>query len=516
MKRSKNVIALILVLMLVFLTACKNESAKDGNTASENSNSSAANGEAATGEQSVLKDGKDTELIVVYPGSSSAPADLQAVQDAINEKVKEKIDAHVTLKIIEWGAMTDQYNLMLSSNEKADLLFGAQISSYITRGQLQPITDLAKEYAPDALAAMGDFTDACYMGGELYGLPTFHNLAIGTGFIGRKDIMDELGVDISTIKTWDDLDSLLSKVKAAYPDMNLLVPPTVSYGILNGILPTTLEEIQSGVGIAFSASDSKVVNIYDTEEYKEICRRAYDWNQKGYFLPDAATNTETRNSLISAGNAFGYIVGSMYPGFVTQETNSSGVEMAGTYIGDSILTTSNVSMAQWTVPTASENPEKALAFLNLLYSDPDIQNLFFYGVEGLDYQVKDADKGIIGFPDGQDGSTVGYTNQAWITGNAAIAYKWESDSPAIWSDLTEFNNSAKKSALYGFTYDISDIRNEITTIANVKNKYCAILESGMADVDETLEKFNAELQSAGIQNVIDNMQSQIDEWAKSN
>ncbi|HWT74817.1 MAG TPA: ABC transporter substrate-binding protein, partial [Mobilitalea sp.] len=318
-----------------------------------------------------------------------------------------------------------------------------------------------------------------------------------------------------TIKTWDDVDALLSKVKTAYPDMNLLVPPVVNDGILNGMVSTKLEEIQSGAGISFSSTDTKAVNIYATDEYKEICERAYDWNQKGYFLPDAATNTETRNSLISAGNAFGYIVGSMSPGFITQETNSNGTEMVGTYIGDSTLTTSNVSFAQWTVPTACENPEKALAFLNLLYSDPEIQNLFLYGVEGTDYQVKDAAKDIIGFPDGKDSSTVGYTNQTWISGNASIAHIWETDSPTVWTDLADFNNNAKKSALYGFAYDTSNIRNEITAISNVKSKYCAILESGMADVEETLGKFNSELESAGIQNVIDDMQSQIDAWAKS-
>lgn len=514
MKKRNNILVLVLILAMVLMTACKSKN--DGASPSDNETASSPGADKeTTGTPSVLKDGKDTELVVVYPGSSSAPADLQAVQDAINVKVKEKMDAHVTLKIIEWGAMMDQYNLMLSSNEKIDLLFGVQIANYITKGQLQPITDLVQEYAPDALAAMGDFTDACYMGGELYGLPTFHNLALGSGFVARKDIIDDLGLDISTVQNWDDMEEIFAEVKAAYPDMNLMVPGNVSYGVLNGIILSQLDEIQSGVGISYSSADAKVVNIYATEEYKEICRRAYDWNQKGYFLPDAAINTETRNSLISAGNAFGYIVSTMYPGFITQESNNNGKEMVGVNIGSSILTTSNVSMAQWTVPTACENPEKALAFLNLLYSDPDIQNLFFYGVEGLDYQVKDAEQGVIGFLDGQDGSTVGYTNQAWITGNAAIAHTWETDSPTIWADLTEFNNSAKKSSLYGFTYDASKIRNEITAITNVKNKYCAILESGMADVDETLEKFNSELESAGIQNVIDDMQTQIDAWVKS-
>ena len=48
-----------------------------------------------------------------------------------------------------------------------------------------------------------------------------------------------------------------------------------------------------------------VVNIYDTDEYKEMAKVAYDWNQKGYFMPDSTTNTTPRQDILKANNAFG-------------------------------------------------------------------------------------------------------------------------------------------------------------------------------------------------------------------
>ena len=56
------------------------------------------------------------------------------------------------------------------------------------------------------------------------------------------------------------------------------------------------------------------------------------------------------------------------------------------------------------------------------------------------------------------------------------------------------------------------IKNEITAITNVTDKYKAIIENGDADPSTTLPQFNEELKSAGIDNIIEDMQKQVDEW----
>lgn len=44
------------------------------------------------------------------------------------------------------------------------------------------------------------------------------------------------------------------------------------------------------------------------------------------------------------------------------------------------------------------------------------------------------------------------------------------------------------------------------------DKYKAIIENGDADPSTTLPQFNEELKSAGIDNIIEDMQKQVDEW----
>ena len=159
------------------------------------------------------------------------------------------------------------------------------------------------------------------------------------------------------------------------------------------------------------------------KKYKEMAEKAYDWNQKGYFMPDSTTNTTTRQDLFRANTAFSYY-GSQHPGTATQETMNSGKEIVSIPIGRSTISTSSVNFCQWIIPAQCENPKKALAVLNLLYSDSDFQNLFRYGIEGKDYVVSD---GIASYPDGVTSDSVGWGNELWLCGNGSVGYAWETD-----------------------------------------------------------------------------------------
>lgn len=514
-KIMKKLLAAVLAGSML-LTGCGSSGSKEvADSAQDNQGQEAAE---TDGKDPVLFDGEDSEILMYFPGSNSNPASLTEVEDALNEILATRMDGHLKIQILEWGAYADQYNLMLSSGEDVSLIFApsGRYRTYASKGQIQPITDIYEKYIPTAVTEMGKYIDACYYGDELYGLPTFRNMAQGTGFICRKDILDETGISIDSIKDWDDVEEVLEAVKELHPDMDLLCNGLAKMGILDGIVANAFDEIQSGAGQVFGGDSTQVINIYATDEFREICDMAYDWNQKGYFMSDATTNADTRGSLVAAGNTFGYIVGTMYPGFLTQETTSCGYEMVGAYIGDAVLTTYNAGAHQWLVPSACKTPEKALTVLEMLYSDPVAQNLFYYGIEGKDYEIKDEANALIGYPEGVDSTNVGWANQTWITGNGSIAYVWETEEPGVWEDLKNFNDGAELSPVYGFTYDSTNVTNEITAITNVEDKYLVILKCGAADVDTTLAQFLSELEAAGIQNVIDDVQSQLDEWNAAN
>ena len=78
------------------------------------------------------------------------------------------------------------------------------------------------------------------------------------------------------------------------------------------------------------------------------------------------------------------------------------------------------------------------------------------------------------------------------------------------------NKTIPKSPYYGFRFDGSDVKNEITALTNVFEQYAYPLMCGSVDVDSTLEEFNKALYDAGLQTVMDAKQEQLDAWVAQN
>lgn len=159
--RKKMAAAVLMAAMTASLLAGCGDSKSSDSTKADSAQTTASNQSEAGDSTSDLKDGKTEELLMVWPGSNASPADMQAVEDAMNEIIGEKVDAKVKLQIIEWGAYNDQTNLMLSSGEKLDMVFlMSNIREDGQRGQLYPINDLIETYAPDAYSAMERYIEA--------------------------------------------------------------------------------------------------------------------------------------------------------------------------------------------------------------------------------------------------------------------------------------------------------------------------------------------------------------------
>lgn len=519
--KARTLFAFLFVCLMLF-SACTSPS-NDGGGSSGSAGSEAqvasagtSSGIAGAGDP-ILKDGTVSELRMVFPGQSSSPASLSEVEDAMNAIVRDTVDAEVKMEIVEWGVYTDQTNLMLSSGEEVSLMFNfSDIRNLAKTGKIQPLSGLLDSYGKDALAEFDKYLDACRIDGELYGLPSFFDYAAYAGLVCRTDILEELNIDAESIRDWDDIEQVLIKVQEAHPTMNPLTLPEYA-GALPYYTHGKFDEVLSGSGVRVYADETEnieVVNYYATPEYRALAEKAYEWKQKGYFIPDATTATNSRQEYISSGNTFGYI-GKIHPGTVTQETKNSGYAMTTIPVTDAVLSTNNVNFAQYTVPVGCKTPEKAVAFLNIFYSDPAMQNLMAYGIEDQDYIMKDEGKQIVGYPEGIDETNVGWLNETWVCGNGKISHVWETDSPTIWEDYAALNDSAAVSPIYGFDYDISGVKNEIAAVQNVIDKNDAVIGCGYAEVDESLAAFQTELEAAGIQKIIDDAQAQIDQWLES-
>ena len=99
--------------------------------------------------------------------------------------------------------------------------------------------------------------------------------------------------------------------------------------------------------------------------------------------------------------------------------------------------------------------------------------------------------------------------------NQFIGNVWEGGAPDVWDQQREFNDTAQKSAAFGFTYDSLPVTNEVTACTNVVSKYHKALLCGALDPATTLDQFNEELYAAGLQNIIDEKQTQLNAWLET-
>lgn len=87
-----------------------------------------------------------------------------------------------------------------------------------------------------------------------------------------------------------------------------------------------------------------MVNLFETDFYKEFVTTMRQWYNEGLIMADAVSNTESVGTMMGAGTAFGGFM-NLKPYFNVQETTNYGTEIVVSEIVPAYSCTSNVSMA---------------------------------------------------------------------------------------------------------------------------------------------------------------------------
>lgn len=497
----KKAMALLLVSVMAgsMLAGCGSDNASSSNDGSSKSADS-SNQDSYT-------------VKILAPGDASTD-DCAKISEAASKITEEKFNTKVELTRVGFGSYDQQVNLTLASSEKLDLMYEycGNVTSAISSGQIVPITDYLDSYGSDMKSQISDSDWKCVtFNGDIYGVPANKEKATGWGFAMNKEMADATGIDYSSIKTEEELEPLLEKVKEMYPDVYPIVSNNGSMSLM-----TDQDDLGGDIGSLESASgdNTTVINYYGTDEYMNEMKLRYDWAQKGLIMPDASTSTENANSLIGAGKGFGRFTNTK-PGIEKEMEKEVGKEVVVLEMVKPYTTTTRVDIV-WYVPHNSEKPERAVQVLNEIYTNPDLANLFINGLEGKHYEFVDKEKGIVNYPEGVNASNTGYNSLPWAWPNETISYIWEGLDSDIWDQIQEFNKDATVSPAKGFAWDNTEVQNEVTACANVVAKYGPALECGSLDPETTIPKFLDELKAAGADTIIAEKQKQLDAWLEAN
>lgn len=464
-------------------------------------------------------------IIVTYNYIDGCRMDgLDRVTEEINEITREEIGVEIELKRVNSVDAFNDYPLWLSQKETIDLMMlnFQDITAYIDKDMMTPMDALLETDGRDILSMMAEgqkLSSGAVFDGQIYGLSNPVVLyGSGGGLWIAKRYLDELSFPYSEdhIYSMKELGALFGKLKERYPDSyplgqvtsgNTFSTYTYYHGNYLGAGSA------SGGGYIADTDTHRLADFYESEEYKEFLTTMRQWYEAGYIYPDNAFTDAWQQDLLRSGIILSIPLIST-PGMFSESSFGEAVVC---------LKTSKITYGPgasrgifWTIPSTSAEPAAAMRFLNLMYTDARIVNLFQWGIEGEDYEVIDRDKGIIRLPEGETEENAAYFNMLGIYGNQKLAYRLVTDASAeekqAYSDMAEPVGWEYE----GFNFDSSSVNVELSKVQEVLNRYLPALESGSVDLKKAYPEFIQELKNAGIDTIIETQQEQLDAWLSEN
>ncbi|HZG84041.1 ABC transporter substrate-binding protein [Paenibacillus sp.] len=502
--KAKALAIILTIMMTVLLTACSPNQGSNLNASSNESESSTQ----TTNEPPV-------ELVMSI--SSELPADTQLVLDELNKYLIEKVNAKLKIIGVPFGSYSQQINLMMTGQEQLDLMITGPALGFVGQAGKNQLTDL-DEYLRSQGQGILDVADKDMLkvgqvNGKTYAIPIIGQSVQGKGLILRKDLADKYNIDMTKIKTVDDVEPVLQILKENEPDLIPLVPTRPGVSIVQYF--ETGDNLSDDHYIGFLPNFDnglKIVNYYETQEYKDLVNRMKKWYDAGYLLKDGTTNNEQGKALVLANRAAAVFGPIGVESDAAYSKNTFGTEVVRAMISEPSVTTATASQILWSIPRHSKHPEKAMEVLNLMYTDATFLNLLVYGIEGKHY-IK-LDDGRIDFPEGMTRKNSPYPGHLYfLFGNVYLNYVKVPVEADIHERRRASYEQAIKSKALGFNFDTTPVKTKYAAVVSVVNKYKLGLESGMLDPEKVLPEFISQLKTAGIDEIIAEKQKQLDEWA---
>lgn len=492
-KQRKRLSLLLVSLMALTLVL----SACGGGKASNNGAASGAGGSSD----------KPVELIWYTIGTPQK--DVDKVMEEVNKYTKEKINATIKMKMIDFGDYTQKMQVMAASGEPMDILFTSSWAfDYVQnarKGAFMEIDELLETHGQGIKEVLDPaFLEGSKVDGHNYAVPANKELPAQEVYRFNQDLLDKYNLDISNVRSLESLEPLLKVIKENEPGIT-------PYAIMSDHVPLmpfdyVIEKMP--MAVYMDTKDYKVVNILETEEAKETLKTMRKFYQAGYISPEAATTTSV-DDLYKSGKWFSDRAATQ-PLANNLWSASYGYPVTSTPAGDAYVYNWSVMGSMQAISANSKYPEKAMEFLNLLNTDPVLRNMIDSGIEGVHYE-KVGDNVMKNLEESKN-----YDMPTFSLGNILITYLNENDPADKWEQFKEFNESGKNAPLLGFNFDATNVASEIAAVQNVKDEFWASLMTGTVDPEEYLPKANEKFKAAGLDKIIAEAQKQIDEWRAAN
>ena len=507
----KRLISMLLTAgMLVSLVAgCGSKAETPG--ASGDSNAAGTETASTNGEYPVIR----VPYSIVFDSF-----DADKVEDALNEIMREKAGAEIELVGIEFANWSTQLNLMLTGGENSLDIFSSfwytSVNNLAANGQAMPLDDLLKSDGQgilDIYDGLEDYLNCGKIDGKIYGIPCIYAWSSENLYLCRTEDAEAAGIDWNTVNDLDSMTDAMISLKKANPDKYFIPGSTDPYWI-----PKSIDYFgdTNYLGVLTDPTHSTTVeNYYESDYFKNFLEHVKVWKENDIFSPDPLSNNQPTLMSVNLGIVDGT------PGYswdaecsIPSTGVQNGMDVVGSAVTEPLATTGDVTTYMWHISPFCKNPEAAMRVLNVLFTDPEAAQIAANGLEGLEYELDE--NGQMMYPEGKTMADIGWpaASMAYWP-NVTLCKTWNYEAEDIYDQMKKKNENAEKSLALGFQFDSSKVADQITACTNVVAQYYTPLMYGEVDIDSTLEEFNKQLYAAGLQDIIDEKQAQLDAWLAS-
>lgn len=457
-------------------------------------------------------------IIVTVPTiDGSNMTGLPEVQAAINAITVPEIGVEVALINLPAQTSSAEYPNRITQGEQIDLMVlnNENIKSYVEKDMLLPLDSLLASYGQQILEISENYTsltDGSVLNGQVFGIrPVDTNIGHCGGLWVDPELLKAVSFHYEPEKIYSlqELDILFARMKKACPNAYPLGQITSNYGFSTAtfFLGQYADALTASdpAAVLIDGDSTQVVNIYESDIYREFLNYMRKWYLDGCIYPDSAITTATSIGLYQAGLVLS-IPQSGKPYMVTESIGSPIAALRLSPIREGRGGNTGIF---WTVPVTSQEPEAAMKFLNMMFSDERVVNLLSWGIQERDYTL------------GENGTPCQLENRSFdnplgMYGDMRLRYDaFGEERKEVWAAF-----SAKAEHVFpqyaSFSFDSSQLTRELLEIEKVESQYVKLLEAGCVDLDTAYPEFIQKLYDAGLQRVIDEKQRQLDAFLAEN
>jgi putative aldouronate transport system substrate-binding protein len=509
---TRKLIVLILAVVFSFtliLTGC------GGNAANADKTSTAAN-DASKLPPVELK---------WYTIGDGQPVDTALVMNEVNKKLKDKINATLSLNVIDWNNYSQKINIMSAAGEAFDLCFSSgwtDFYSMAAKGYFADLTDLIPKYGAKSKEVISQsLFDAFKVKGKLLAVPNLQGITYKDEFFFNVSIAKKYKIP-SKVNGIDALDPYFNAIKKGEPSLKYIFytsrtnDMTGTYFWRGGknINSPMFDVAGAGVEKVVQPDGSiKIMSGSDTKQNKD----AMAWHRKAYlngWIPKDVLTIQYNKDVFKNGQA-ACVYGSVNPDQAKLEADWGKVYTVD--IGDTNwLTADMVSGSATSISFNSKNKERAMMLIELADTDPEIFNNLILGVEGKHWVRKD--KNQWDYAPGVNDTNSGYkmTSMGWAIGNDFIKFTKVGTDPNTPKKIQAFDKSAKAEPAIGFVPDLTPYKTQIANMGNVYNEIGISLYLGVVDPAKYFDECNKKYVKAGINDVVAGVQKQFNDYLAAN